>query len=229
MSKSLDILMAGLTAGIVAYTTYQLGLGGTILGAVLGSMLYQIIDHFIKEPVENVKTQKVEREIFYVFPLVIMLVIEVIYLLSDIYSSPDRIFFALESFTGNNLFKFMGIGLIIMGLYPILQPKNINKIYGYILLVIGAIKLLMGFADVKSPVTMLYAPIYYQFNDIFSLVVIIALGYVIVAIARESIQWYYKKEPDEDKDISLGRDEDKDISLGRDEDKDINSDQKKDN
>lgn len=197
MSKSLDVLMAGLTAGIVAYTTYQLGLGGTILGAVLGSMLYQVIDHFIKEPVGNVKTQKVEREIFYVFPLVVMLVIEIIYLLSDIYSSPDRIFFALESFTGNNLFKFMGIGLIIMGLYPIIQPENINRIYGYILLVIGAIKLLMGFADVKSSVTMLYAPIFYQFNDLFSVVVIVALGYVIVAIARESIQWYYKKDEEE--------------------------------
>ena len=212
MSKSLDILMAGLTAGIVAYTTYQLGLGGTILGAVLGSMLYQVIDHFIKEPVENVKTQKVEREIFYVFPLVIMLVIEVMYLLSDIYSSPDQIIFALESLTGNNLFKFMGIGLIVMGLYPILQPKNINKVYGYILLVIGVIKLLMGFADVRSPITMVYAPIYYQFNDLFSLVVIVALGYVIVAIARESIQWFYEKEPVEDKSLSLDKTEDESIS-----------------
>lgn len=85
--------MAGLIAGIVAYTTSQLGIGGTVLGAVLGSMLYQLMSHFIKDPVETVQTQKVEREIFYVFPLVIILAIEIIYLLSDLYHSPEQIFF----------------------------------------------------------------------------------------------------------------------------------------
>ncbi len=195
--------MAGLIAGIVAYTTSQLGIGGTVLGAVMGSMLYQLFAHFIKEPVGNVRTQKVEREIFYVFPLVIILVIEVIYLLSDIYHSPEQIFFALESATGNNLFKFMGVGLIVMGLYPIIQPKNIKKIYGYILLVVGVIKLLVGFVDINTPVVMLYAPLYYQLNDVVSLVVIAALAYVIVAIVRESIQLYYKKEEEQEKDISF--------------------------
>jgi hypothetical protein len=196
MAKTLDILMAGLIAGIAAYTTSQLGIGGTVLGAVLGSMLYQLISHFIKEPVENVKTQKVEREIFYVFPLVIMLIIELIYLLSSLYNSPEQIFFALESATGGNLFKFMGIGLIIMGLFPIIQPKRINKVYGYILLVIGVIKLLIGFVDVNSPVVMLYAPLYYQLNELVSVVIIAALAYVIFAIGKESIQLYYKKDED---------------------------------
>lgn len=198
MSKVLDVLMAGLIAGLVAYTTSQLGVGGTVLGAVLGSMLYQLITHFIKEPVGNVKTQKVEREIFYVFPLVIMLAIELIYLLSEIYNRPEQIFFALESATGGNLFKFMGIGLIIMGLFPILQPKRIKKLYGYILLVIGVIKLLVGFVDINTPVVMLYAPLYYQLNEVISVVIIAALAYVIFAIAKESIQLYYKKDEDKD-------------------------------
>jgi hypothetical protein len=207
MAKTLDILMAGLIAGIAAYTTSQLGIGGTVLGAVLGSMLYQLISHFIKEPVENVKTQKVEREIFYVFPLVIMLIIEVIYLLSSLYNSPEQIFFALESATGGNLFKFMGIGLIIMGLFPIIQPKRINKVYGYILLVIGVIKLLIGFVDVNTPVVMLYAPLYYQLNEIVSVVIIAALAYVIFAIGKESIQLYYEKDKIIDNELS---DEEKD-------------------
>ncbi|MCE5215309.1 MAG: hypothetical protein LLF83_11405 [Methanobacterium sp.] len=202
MAKSLDILMAGLIAGLVAYTTSQLGIGGTVLGAVLGSMLYQLISHFIKEPVENVKTQKVEREIFYVFPLVIILAIEVIYLLADLYHRPEQIFFTLEYATGNNLFKLMGLGLIIMGIYPIIQPKNIKKIYGYILVVIGVIKLLVGFADVNNPVVMLYAPVYYQLNELVSVVIIAALAYVIFAIGKESIQLYYKKDVDEDNNSS---------------------------
>ncbi len=207
MAKSLDILMAGLIAGIVAYTTSQLGIGGTVLGAVLGSMLYQLMSHFIKDPVENVRTQKVEREIFYVFPLVIMLLIELIYLLSSIYNSPEQIFFALESATGGNLFKFMGIGLIIMGLFPIIQPKRIKKLYGYILLVIGVIKLLVGFVDVNTPIVMLYAPLYYQLNEIFSLVIIGALVYVIFAIGKESVQLYYTRDEDKDNEVS---DEEKD-------------------
>lgn len=207
MSKTLDILIAGLIAGLVAYTTSQLGIGGTVLGAVLGSMLYQFISHFIKEPVENVKTQKVEREIFYVFPLVIMLIIEMIYLLSEIYNRPEQVFFALESVTGGNLFKFMGVGLIVMGFFPIIQPKRIKKIYGYILLVIGVIKLLVGFVDVNNPVVMLYASIYYQLNEVVSVMIIAALAYVIVGIARESVQLYYNKDED-NKNIKLINDND---------------------
>lgn len=200
MAKGLDVLMAGLIAGIVAYTTSQLGIGGTVIGAVLGSMLYQLMSYFVKDPVENVKTQKVEREIFYVFPLIIILVIEVIYLLAQIYNQPDQIIFTLESATGNNLFKIMGIGLIIMGLYPIIQPKKINKIYGYILLVVGVIKLLVGFVDMNTPVAQLYAPLYYQMNEVVSLAVIAAITFVVVAITRESVQLYYEKEEEINED-----------------------------
>jgi len=199
--------MAGIIAGIVAYTTSKLGIGGTVIGAVLGSMLYQLMSHFIKDPVENVKTEKVEREIFYVFPLIIILAIEVTYLLAQIYNRPEQIIFTLESATGDNLFKFIGAGLIIMGLYPILQPDRINKIYGCILLVVGVIELLVGFADVNNPLVQLYAPIYYQINEVISLAIITAITYVVVAITRESVQVYYKE--DEEKDISLKDPKDK--------------------
>lgn len=201
MSKAVDVLMAGLIAGIVAYTTSQLGMGGTVLGAVLGSMLYQLMDHFLKEPVEkNVKTRKIERELFYIFPLVVILAIEVIYLLSSISHSPEEIFFTLEAATGNNLFKLMGAGLIVMGLYPILQPLKIKNLYGYILLAVGVIKLLVGFVDLNNQVTQIYASLYYQVNELVSLVVIAAIAYVIVNLARESLKLYYQRE-EEEKDI----------------------------
>lgn len=210
MSKTLDILMAGLIAGIVAYTTSQLGIGGTVLGAVLGSMLYQLMSHFIKDPVENVKTQKIEREIFYIFPLIVILIIEVIYLLSSIYHGSWEIFFTLESATGNNLFKLMGAGLIVMGLFPIIQgfypnilQYDINKVYGYILVAVGVVKLLVGFVDVNNPIAQLYASLYYQVNELVSLVIIAAIAFVVVAIARESIQVYHKKGVELEKDISL--------------------------
>lgn len=189
--------MAGIIAGIVAYTTSQLGIGGTILGAVLGSMLYQIISHFFEKPMEGLKTQKVhkiEREIFFVFPLIIILVIELIYLLSAVFNQPDQIFYTLEYATGGNLFRFMGIGLIIMGIYPILQPESIKRSYGYILVGVGVIKLLWGFIDVNSPLVSIYAPLFYQLNELISVIVIIAILFVIVAITRESVTFILQKE-----------------------------------
>lgn len=220
MSKSLDILMAGLIAGMVAYTTSQLGIGGTVIGAVLGSMLYQLITNFVKEPVGNVKTQKIEREIFYIFPLVIILAIEVIYLLAQIYNRPEQIIFTLEAATGNNLFKLMGIGLIIMGIYPIIQPKRINKLYGYILLVVGVIKLLVGFVDVNTPVVHLYAPLYFQINEVVSLALIAAIGFVVVAIGRESFQLYYEKKEEKEAILEGNKEkEEKKVVLEENKDK----------
>ena len=198
MSKTLDILMAGVIAGTAAYATIKLGIGGTVIGTVLCSMLYQIISHIVKEPVENIKTQKIEREIFYVFPLVIILVIEIIYLLSSLYNSPEQIFTALESATGDNLFKVIGIGLIVMGLYPIIQPESIKKFYGFILLVVGVINLLIGFVDITSPVVQLYAPLFYQLKEVISIIIIAVIAYVIIAITRESVIIILNKDKGKD-------------------------------
>lgn len=198
MSKLLDVIMAGVIAGTAAYATIKLGIGGTVIGTVLCSMLYQVISHIVKEPVENIKTQKIEREIFYVFPLVIILIIEVIYLLSAIYNSPEQIFSALESATGDNLFKIIGIGLIIMGLYPIIQPESIKKFYGYLLLVVGVINLLVGFIDVNSSIVQLYAPLFYQLKEVISIIIIAAITYVVVAITRESVTIILNKEKNKD-------------------------------
>ena len=190
--------MAGVIAGTAAYATIKLGIGGTVIGTVLCSMLYQVISHIVKEPVENIKTQRIEREIFYVFPLVIILIIEVIYLLSSLYNSPEQIFAALESATGDNLFKIIGIGLIIMGLYPIIQPESIKKFYGYLLLVIGVINLLVGFIDVSSSIVQLYAPLFYQLKEVISVIIIVAITYVIIAITKESVTVILNKDKDKD-------------------------------
>jgi hypothetical protein len=198
MSKLLDVIMAGVIAGTAAYATIKLGIGGTVIGTVLCSMLYQVISHIVKEPVENIKTQRIEREIFYVFPLVIILIIEVIYLLSSLYNSPEQIFAALESATGDNLFKIIGIGLIIMGLYPIIQPESIKKFYGYLLLVIGVINLLVGFIYVSSSIVQLYAPLFYQLKEVISVIIIVAITYVIIAITKESVTVILNKDKDKD-------------------------------
>lgn len=211
MSKMLDVVMAGVISGIVALTTTKLGIGGTVIGAVIGAMLYQVMSHFIKEPLENVNTgksvhtrknvdtkkivntgnsvntQRIETKIVYVFPLIIIVAVELIYLFSSVYWKPDQIFNYLEHATDGTLFRTIGLGLLIMGIYPIIQSENIKRSYGYIILSVGIIKLLNGFVDTHSPFVKLYANLFADFGLIISLAVIAALSYVILSIIQESI------------------------------------------
>lgn len=198
MSKTFDIIMAGVISGIVAFTTSQLGVTGTIIGAVVGSMLFQLMSHFFQKPLEGVRTQKVESSIFYVFPLVIILAIEVIYLLSSFYYKPEQIFYYMESVTGWNLFRTIGVALIIMGVYPLLESESISKHYGYIILAVGVIKLMGGFSDYNSSIVQIYSPIFSQLNELISIIVIAALSYVIISITRESVTIIHEKDQNKD-------------------------------
>lgn len=195
MSKMLDVVMAGIISGIVAFTTSKIGIAGTILGAVIGAMLYQVMSHYVKEPLGNVKTKKIETRIVYTIPLMIIVGIEIIYIFSAIYWKSEQIFYLLEHVTDGTLFRSIGLGLILMGIYPILQPENIKRSYGYIILSVGIIKLLNGFVDVNSPFVMLYKSYFVEFGFIISLMVVAALSYVIISIIQESI--VINREPGE--------------------------------
>ncbi|AEG18932.1 hypothetical protein [Methanobacterium paludis] len=188
MSKMLDIVMAGVISGLVAYTTAMLGVGGTIIGAVLGSMLYQLMTHIFKQPLEGVKTKRVDtKKIVYIFPLIVIVAVEILYLLASVYWKPEYLFRTLEHATGGNLFRSIGFGLIVMGIYPLLEPDNIKASYGYVLLGVGVIKLLGGFSDLNTPITNLYSMICAESGVLISLLVIAALSYVILAIAKEAV------------------------------------------
>lgn len=195
MSKMLDVVMAGIISGIVAFTTSKIGIAGTILGAVIGAMLYQVMSHYVKEPLGNVKTKKIETRIVYTIPLMIIVGIEIIYIFSAIYWKSEQIFYLLEHVTDGTLFRSIGLGLILMGIYPILQPENIKRSYGCIILSVGIIKLLNGFVDVNSPFVMLYKSYFVEFGFIISLMVVAALSYVIISIIQESI--VINREPGE--------------------------------
>ena len=215
MSKTFDIFMAGIISGIVAYTTIQLGIGGTVIGAVLGSVLYQFMSHFIRNPLEKVQTQKIESSIVYTLPLLLILGIEIIYFMSPIYWRSEQIFYFLQGATGWNLFRSIGIGLIIMGIYPILQSEFVKKRYGFIISGLGVIVLLRGLIDVHSPLVNLYYGLFTRFDDLISLMVIFVLIYVIFAILKGS--------------ISLIRQKDDEIDLNGEENKNSKEDSKEKN
>ena len=186
MSKMLDVLMAGVISGIVAFTTSKMGVAGTVLGAVLGSMLYQFMSHFVKEPLENVKTREIETRVVYTIPLILILAVEIIYIFAAVYWKSEQIFYLLENATDWNLFRSIGIGLIFMGIYPLLISENIKREYGYIILSVGIIMLLKGLADTSLSFVELYTPLFAQFGFIISLGVVAALLYVILSIIQES-------------------------------------------
>lgn len=187
MSKMLDVLMAGVISGIVAVATSKIGISGTVIGAVIGAMLYQLMSHYVKEPLGNVETKKIETRVVYTIPLIIILAIEIIYIFAAVYYKPEQIFYFLENATDWNLFRSIGIGLICMGIYPILISENIKQSYGYIILSVGIIILLKGLIDASYSFVELYAPIFTDFGFIISLGVIAALLYVIISIFQESM------------------------------------------
>lgn len=205
MSKALDVVLAGIIAGIVAYATSVLGIGGTIIGAVIGAILYQIMTHLFKAPLEGIQTQSVEARIVYTIPLILIIVIEVLFIFALMYLKPGNFFYILENATDYNLFRSIGIGLIIMGIYPIIQPENIKKQYGFIIISIGVVKLLGGFADFKVPITDFYAFIFSELGVIISLLVIAGLTYVTFSLIKESVNIIREKgEINSEREVKFG-------------------------
>ena len=61
-------------------------------------------------------------------------------------------------------------------------------------------KLLAGFVDYNSPIVAFYSPIFQQFSEIISIVLIAALLYVIVSIIQDSVT--FKGQEDQSKTIN---------------------------
>lgn len=206
MSKTLDVVTAGIIAGIVAYATAVLGIGGTVIGSVLGAILYQVMSHLFKEPLEKIETQNFEARIVYVLPLILIVAVEVLYIFAILYLKPGSIFYQLEDATNHNLFRSIGVGLIIMGLYPLIQQEYIKKTYGSIIFVVGVIVLLGGLADFNNPLTDFYSVIYEEMGIVISLMVIAAISYVTLAITHEALKIYYDRKQinAEDRNVKYG-------------------------
>lgn len=191
--------MAGLISGIVALTTSFLGLAGTVIGAVLGAILYQVLSIFIKEPLENSTIRKVENGLVFIIPLVLIAIFLVIFIIALLHSYliyyPDflNFFIQLEQLTNNNLVRFMGIGLILMGVYPLIQPKVIKREYGFIILILGIVLLIRGLLDINPELFYLYTNLLNFFDVFLVIVIFLILIFVIIKIFLESVLLYMRR------------------------------------
>lgn len=182
--KHFNIIMAALISGTVALFTSVLGVSGTVIGAVLSSFLYQLLSGYSEEKYDAgaLRKPKLANEIVYIFPLVVIGIIELIFLLSALHYRFYMIFDILESAVANNLFRLMGIGLIILGAYPYFDSNNIDKRNGTVVLSIGVLLLLRGLMDITDITSKIFYALFYRFDYLFALFVVIALVVVILNI-----------------------------------------------
>ena len=225
--KHFNIMMAAFISGTVALFTSFLGVSGTIIGSVLSSFLYQLLSGYSEEKIEEgaLRKPKLANEIVYIFPLVVIGIIELIFLLSALHYRFDMIFDILESAVSNNLFRLMGIGLIILGAYPYFDSNNIDKRNGTVVLIVGVLLLLRGLMDISDITSKIFYAVFDPFDSLFALFVVIALALVIFNILISSDNEYFKsnefinkhrpRRPHARKvDTSFGGNENNDEDLG---------------
>ena len=206
MNHSKIILVACISA-FVAVTTAVLGVAGTIIGSVLSSVLYNVLSEALEEPVTNAKFPKMNKsrysanfewDLAYVFPLVVILFIQLLLILAFLSEwgfLPHiflDIYLSIQGVASNNLYRILGFSLIVMSVYPfILKRDNVKKSDGLIILIVGLIFLVRGFSDIGSTVSYTLHRIFDFVDFPISLIAFLLLIYVINSIlssARESKQ-----------------------------------------
>ena len=182
--KHFHIIMAAFISGTVALFTSVLGVSGTIIGSVLSSFLYQLLSGYSEEKLEggNLRKPKLANEIVYIFPLVVIGIFELIFLCSALHYRFDMLFDMLEAAVNNNLFRLMGLGLILLGAYPFFDSNNIDKRNGTFIILIGILLFLRGLVDITDTTSMIFHTIFAQFDLLFAIFVVIGLALVIANI-----------------------------------------------
>ena len=183
------VAIAGIVSFVVGILTSVLGLTGTVIGSVFSSVMYSALTGYLEERKKerggidiNLSKPRLDLELFYIFPLVVILLIELCYMLTFFSSGFSVLFSRLEGVTSNNLFRVMGFGLIIMGIYPMFDSKTVKKINGSLLVFIGLILLGWGFVDLNNPVSNVLGDVLQRVDFFVAAFISLILIYVIFSI-----------------------------------------------
>jgi hypothetical protein len=125
----------------------------------------------------------ITTKILFRFPLVIILIIELIHFLGAAGIIPYDIFINLESITNWRLFRTIGYALIIMGLYPLFSGK-IKSTHGILLIIIGIIELIIGYADVNVHASIIYS-VFESVKEYINIAIIACILYTILRVPDE--------------------------------------------
>ena len=191
------LILVGFISAFVAILTSVLGVAGTVIGSVISSVLYNMLSEALEKPVSNAAfSTNFEWEIAYIFPLVVIAIIQLILifaLLSEFGVMPSTFlnaYLSLQHFTENNLYRILGFAMLVISVYPlVLKPDIIKKSHGAILAFVGFIFLARGFVDLGNRITDIYDVVFIYFDlpiAVIAFVLIVFVIYKILLSARES-------------------------------------------
>ncbi|MDO5825134.1 MAG: hypothetical protein BZ137_04110 [Methanosphaera sp. rholeuAM130] len=138
---------------------------------------------YAKKYQDNDDSSYITTKILFLFPLVIILIIELIHFLGAMGIIPYDIFLNLENITNWTLFRTIGYALIIMGLYPLFSGK-IKSTHGILLIVIGIIELIIGYADVNVHASIIYS-LFESVKEYVNIAIIACILYTILRVPDE--------------------------------------------
>ena len=188
------LILVGFISAFVAVLTSVLGVAGTIIGSVISSVLYNMLSEALEKPVANATFDtNFEWDIAYVFPLVVIALIQLLLILALLsqagwlpYQFLD-FYLSIQRITENNLYRLLGVALIIMSVYPlVLKPENVKKIHGIIIGGVGLVFLARGFLDVENRIVDVYDGIFAYFDFQIAVIAFILLVIVIARIIFSS-------------------------------------------
>ncbi len=128
-------------------------------------------------------TSHISTRALFLFPLVVILLVELIHFFAVINLLPYDLFYSLESITNWTLFRIIGFSLVVMGLYPLITDTIETK-HGFILIIVGIIELIIGFADSFAFASMLYG-LFDSLRDLMTIAIILSILYTIVTVPSE--------------------------------------------
>ena len=149
-----------------------------------------MLSEALEKPVSDVKIKHdFEWDVAYVFPLIVISLIQLLLICSFLAefgilpSTFLNAYLSLQDFANNNLYRILGLALIVISVYPlVLKPENVKKVHGVIIAAIGIVFLARGFVDMGNQITDLYHPIFAVFDFPIAVIAFILLVVVIVRI-----------------------------------------------
>ena len=125
----------------------------------------------------------ISTRLLFLFPLVVILIIELIHFLGTINIIPNTVVYNLESLTNWTLFRTIGYALIVMGLYPLVS-KKLSTHHGIILIIVGIIELIIGYADTSTQASMLFS-VFSSLKEYVNILIILAILYTALTVPNE--------------------------------------------
>ncbi len=184
------LILVGCISAFVAILTTILGVAGTVIGSVISSVLYNMLSEALEHPVSNASFKpNFEWEIAYVFPLVVIAIIQLLLIFALLAESGllpygfVNFYMIIQNLVNNNLYRILGLALLVISAYPIvLKPEFVKKEHGIILVFVGLIFLARGFVDAGNFITNLYDAVFRYFDLPIAIIAFILLSVVILRI-----------------------------------------------